>query len=86
MHKTRRNKQKRSANKTRKAKDFSYKNKASSRMIKSELHKIIKYSDKLYHCIHDNDKLPGWVQKKIFNSSKNLSDIYHYLDYKMMEK
>jgi len=53
-------------------------------MIKSELHKIVKYSDKLYHCIHDNDKLPGWVKKKILNSSKNLSDVYHYLDYKMM--
>lgn len=84
MSSTTRKTRSRSANKTRKAKDLSYKNKPSSRMIKSELHKIVKYSDKLYHCIHENDKLPTWVKKKILNSSKNLSDVYHYLDYKMM--
>jgi len=75
-----------SASKTRKSRDFSYSKVPSSRIVKAELHKIHKYSGKLEKCIRKDDKLPGWVKKKIFNASQSLSDVYHYLDHRMMTK
>ena len=50
-------------------------------MSKSQLHKIEKYSQKLYHLIPKGFDLEDWMRTKIAQISDDISEVYHALDH-----
>ena len=55
-------------------------------MVRSQLRRATKYSQKLEHMIRESDDLPEWVDAKIIKASDYLGSVYHYLDYELNGK
>lgn len=52
-------------------------------MARADLYKLANYSKKLFHLIHDDQELEGWVQAKITKAADYIASVYHYLEYEM---
>ena len=50
-------------------------------MSKSQLHKVTKYSAKLYEMIPDNYDLTDWMRTKISQIADDIGEVYHALDH-----
>ncbi len=53
--------------------------KESSEISKSDLHKIINYSEKLQSMINVDEELEDWVKAKLTHASDYLNSVYNYL-------
>ena len=54
-------------------------------MSKSQLHKIEKYSQKLYNLIPKGFDLEDWMRTKISQIADDISEVYHALDHDNFE-
>ena len=56
--------------------------KSGAYMSKSQLYKISKYAEKLYHMIPDNYDLEDWMRSKLSEISDDIGEVYHALDHR----
>jgi len=54
-------------------------------MGKSQMLKSKEYAEKITSVLDDDTQLPAWVQSKLTIASKNLSDVWHYIDGQMRD-
>ena len=55
--------------------------KSGAYMSKSQLHKVTKYSAKLYEMIPDNHDLQDWMRTKISQIADDIGEVYHALEH-----
>ena len=54
-------------------------------MAKSQMYKVSKYADKLYHMIPDGHNLEDWMRTKLAQISDDISEVYHALEHDIYE-
>lgn len=54
-------------------------------MAKSQLYKVAKYSEKLYHMIPEGHDLEDWMRTKLAQIADDMSEVYHALDHDLHE-
>ena len=58
---------------------------SGSYMAKSQLYKINKYAEKLYHMIPEGHNLEDWMRTKISQIADDIGEVYHALDHDKFE-
>jgi len=54
-------------------------------MAKSQMFKVAKYAQKLYHMIPDGHNLEDWMRTKLAQISDDISEVYHALEHDIHE-
>jgi len=54
-------------------------------MAKSQMYKVAKYANKLYHMIPDGHNLEDWMRTKLAQISDDISEVYHALEHDIYE-
>jgi len=54
------------------------------RMLRGQLHTIIKHAQSLHDELRDSDELPEWVKAKVSVMESDMGRIRNYLGYKLM--
>ena len=54
-------------------------------MAKSQMYKVSKYAEKLYHMIPDGHNLEDWMRTKLAQISDDISEVYHALEHDIYE-
>ena len=55
----------------------------TSKMAKSQLYQLARYSAMLHDALEEDDQLEAWVQSKITKAMDYISKVKHYLEYEM---
>jgi len=50
-------------------------------MAKSQLYKVAKYAEKLYHIIPDGHNLQDWMRSKLAQIADDIGEVYHAIDH-----
>lgn len=56
-----------------------------SYMAKSQMYKVAKYAEKLYHMIPDGHNLEDWMRTKLAQIADDIGEVYHALDHDIYE-
>jgi len=56
-----------------------------SYMAKSQMYKVAKYAQKLYHMIPDGHNLEDWMRTKLAQIADDIGEVYHALDHDIYE-
>lgn len=54
-------------------------------MAKTQMYKVAKYAQKLYHMIPDGHNLEDWMRTKLAQISDDISEVYHALEHDIHE-
>lgn len=52
-------------------------------IVRADLQKLAKYSEKLYERIQDTDEIDGWIQAKVDKATDFIASVYHYFEFEM---